>query len=190
MAHVRWHATVSLSWFLGLFQDPNASHENTYTCPGSQCFTCKTLCCKSLHWGSLLTIPTILYACPGSDASHSKSLALYRFPTIQIIPYARAASQQLQHFLMRVQAPKASHSNPYAWAGSQKFKHFLTPGKASNNSHVNPYAWKGSQSFTLTSLCLYRFPTIQTIPYAWAASQKFLTQLRLIACDHRRGSDS
>ncbi|MBW0519885.1 hypothetical protein O181_059600 [Austropuccinia psidii MF-1] len=95
------------------------------------------------------------------DASHTKSLHFYRFPTIQIIPYACAASQQLQHFLMWVQAPNASHANPYACTVFQ--------------------------IFTRTSLHLYRFPTIQTIPYAWEASQqfqKFLTQARLIACDH------
>ncbi|MBW0520351.1 hypothetical protein O181_060066 [Austropuccinia psidii MF-1] len=56
------------------------------------------------------------------------------FPKIQTTPYARVASRQLQHFLMPVQAPDASHANPYACAGSQKFKRFLTPGNPPNNS--------------------------------------------------------
>ncbi|MBW0529481.1 hypothetical protein O181_069196 [Austropuccinia psidii MF-1] len=107
------------------------------------------------------------------NSSQEKSLRLYRFPTIKIIPYNRAAFQKLRHFLMQVQAPNASHANPYTWAGSQQFKQLLTPGKASESSHTNPYACKGSQRFTHTSLCLYRFPTIQTTPCTWAASGQF-----------------
>ncbi|MBW0510415.1 hypothetical protein O181_050130 [Austropuccinia psidii MF-1] len=53
-----------------------------------------------------------------TNASHRKSLRLYRLLTIQIIAYARAALGQLRHFLMWVQAPNASHPNPYACAGS------------------------------------------------------------------------
>ncbi|MBW0537658.1 hypothetical protein O181_077373 [Austropuccinia psidii MF-1] len=104
------------------------------------------------------------------DASHTKSLRLYRFLAIKIIPFARAASQKLQHFLMRVQAPNASHANPYACTGSQQFKQLRTPRHASNNSHANPYACTGSRHFTCTSLRFYRFLTIQNIPYAWEAT--------------------
>ncbi|MBW0554212.1 hypothetical protein O181_093927 [Austropuccinia psidii MF-1] len=94
------------------------------------------------------------------DASHAKSLCLYRFPTTQIVPYAGEASQQLQHFLRQLQAPNASHANPYACAVSQQFKQLLTPGQAFINSYTNTYACTGSQSFTCTSLRLYRFPKL------------------------------
>ncbi|MBW0485052.1 hypothetical protein O181_024767 [Austropuccinia psidii MF-1] len=132
-----------------LVQDPDASHTNPYACPGSQRFTRKTLL-----RGNLPTMPTI------PDASHAKSLCLYRFLTIQIIAYAGAALRQLRHFLMQVQVPNTSHANPYACAGSQQFKQLLTPGYASNNSHANPYSCTGSRCFTCTSLCLYRFPML------------------------------
>ncbi|MBW0517477.1 hypothetical protein O181_057192 [Austropuccinia psidii MF-1] len=76
---------------------------------------------------------------------HAKYLPLYRFPTIQIIAYAGEASGQLQHFLMRVQAPSASYANPYACAGSQQFKKIA-------------YTREGFQQFTHKCLCWYRFP--------------------------------
>ncbi|MBW0478018.1 hypothetical protein O181_017733 [Austropuccinia psidii MF-1] len=106
------------------------------------------------------------------DNSNS-SLCLYRCLTIQTTPYAWEASQQLPHFLILVQAPKASHTTPYASAGYQKFKQFLTPVQASKNAHANPYAFTGSQDLTHTSLRFYRFPKIQTITYPWEASRKF-----------------
>ncbi|MBW0566044.1 hypothetical protein O181_105759 [Austropuccinia psidii MF-1] len=106
----------------------------------------------------------ILIPVQDPNASHAKPCT--------VNPYTGAALQKLQHFLMRVQAPNASHANPYACAGSQQFKKLLTPGKASDNTHANPYACIGSQHFTCTSLRLYRFPTVQTIPYAWAASRQ------------------
>ncbi|MBW0508228.1 hypothetical protein O181_047943 [Austropuccinia psidii MF-1] len=80
--------------------------------------------------------------------------------------------------LTPVQDPNASHSkpcalHPYAGAASQQCKQFLTLFQAPDSSHSNPYTCTGSQHFTRTSLCLCRFPTIQTIPYAWEASQQF-----------------
>ncbi|MBW0481608.1 hypothetical protein O181_021323 [Austropuccinia psidii MF-1] len=156
-----------------LVQDPDTSHTSPYACPGSQRFTHKALHCKSLCRGSLPTMPTIPYPCPGSQPLH-----LYRFRTIKIIAYAGAALQQLQHFLMQVHAPRASHKNPYDCAGSQQFKQLLTPGQASENSHANPYACTGSQHFTCKvlmlvqvpdnsdhSLCLGSLLTILKIPY-------------------------
>ncbi|MBW0541267.1 hypothetical protein O181_080982 [Austropuccinia psidii MF-1] len=83
------------------------------------------------------------------DASHTESLRLYKFPTIQMMACAGAALQQLQHFLMRVQAPNASHANPYACAGSQQFKQLLTPGQAFGK-------------LTSKSLPFYRFPKLHT----------------------------
>ncbi|MBW0506080.1 hypothetical protein O181_045795 [Austropuccinia psidii MF-1] len=58
-------------------------------------------------------MPTTPCAFPGSQPFTRKSLGLYKFSTIQTTPYAGAASQKLQHFLMLVQAPDASHATPY-----------------------------------------------------------------------------
>ncbi|MBW0514315.1 hypothetical protein O181_054030 [Austropuccinia psidii MF-1] len=169
MAHVRWHATIRFSWFLGLIQHPDASQAIPYACPGSRRVTC-----QSLRRGSLLTIPTIPYTCPGSQCFTNKILTPVQAPN---------NSNNCLHQGSLATAPTL----PYAGAGTQCFtpkslclcrfptiqKKFLMPGKASNNSHANPYACTGSQRFTTTSLCLYRFPKFQTIPYAWAASQQF-----------------
>ncbi|MBW0487409.1 hypothetical protein O181_027124 [Austropuccinia psidii MF-1] len=81
-------------------QDPNTLHAKP--CTGEAFQQCQQF-------------PTPVQA---PNASHTKSLRLYRLPTIQIIAYARAALPQLQHFLMRVQAPNASHPNPHTCAGS------------------------------------------------------------------------
>ncbi|MBW0465757.1 hypothetical protein O181_005472 [Austropuccinia psidii MF-1] len=105
----------------------------------------------------------------GSQCFTQKSLCLNRFPDIQT-PYAGAASQQSQHFVTPVQAPKASHANPYACTGSQKFQQFFTPVQASNASHTNTYTCTGSQHFTRTSSCLHAFLKIQKIPYTGPAS--------------------
>ncbi|MBW0481064.1 hypothetical protein O181_020779 [Austropuccinia psidii MF-1] len=109
MAHVWWHATVHLSWFLGLVQDPDASHANPYACPEFQRFTHKTLSCNSLHRGSLPTMHTIPYAFPGSQGFTCK-------------------------ILMLVQVPNASHTHPYACTGSRQFRRFLKPGQPPDNS--------------------------------------------------------
>ncbi|MBW0538083.1 hypothetical protein O181_077798 [Austropuccinia psidii MF-1] len=42
-------------------------------------------------------------------------------------PYARAASQQLQCFLMPVQAPNASHTNPYIVQAPKNSSNSLHP---------------------------------------------------------------
>ncbi|MBW0494252.1 hypothetical protein O181_033967 [Austropuccinia psidii MF-1] len=156
MAHVQWHATICLSWFLGLFQVPNASHANPYACPESRRFTTKTL-----RWGSFSTIP---YAFPRSRRVTHKILMLVQVPYNSNNSLFRGRLQKLLHFLMRVQAPNTSHANRYAWSGSQQL-------------NTNPYSSTGFQRFTRTSLCLYRFLTIQTIPYSWAASRQFENSL-------------
>ncbi|MBW0554324.1 hypothetical protein O181_094039 [Austropuccinia psidii MF-1] len=38
MDYVWWHSIVRLSWFVALFQDPDASHANPYACAGFQKF--------------------------------------------------------------------------------------------------------------------------------------------------------
>ncbi|MBW0484204.1 hypothetical protein O181_023919 [Austropuccinia psidii MF-1] len=187
MAHVQWHVTIHLSripthhtQILTPVQDPDASHA-------------KPCAVDPYSREAFQQCQQFLTPFQAPNLSHTKSLCLYRFPTIEIIAYRRAAPGQLRHFLMQVQAPSASHTNPYACSGSLQFEQFPTPGQASDNSHANPYTRTGSQSFTRTSLRLYRFPAIQSILYDWEASQqfyKFLTQLILIACDHRKGNDS
>ncbi|MBW0574880.1 hypothetical protein O181_114595 [Austropuccinia psidii MF-1] len=97
-------------------QDPNASH--TKPCAGEAFRQC----------------PQFLMPVQAPNTSQAKSLHLYSLPAIQIIAYARASSRQLRHFLMWVQAPKASHKSPYACAGCQQFRPFLTPGQPANNS--------------------------------------------------------
>ncbi|MBW0475100.1 hypothetical protein O181_014815 [Austropuccinia psidii MF-1] len=103
MAHLRWHATICLSWFLGLVQDPNPSHTNPYACPGSQRFTRTTL-----HWGSLPTMPTIPYTCPASQHFTCKILTLVQVPDTS------------NNSLCRGSLPKA-RTLLYVGAGSQCF---------------------------------------------------------------------
>ncbi|MBW0528923.1 hypothetical protein O181_068638 [Austropuccinia psidii MF-1] len=110
-------------------------------------------------------MPIIPYAWPGSQRFRHQFLFFYRVPNIQN-PYASAASQKFQHFLMPVQAPNTSHVYPYACTGSQKFKQFRIPVQASNASQANTYACTGYRRFTHTSSHLHRFLRIQTIPYA------------------------
>ncbi|MBW0493489.1 hypothetical protein O181_033204 [Austropuccinia psidii MF-1] len=140
-------------------------------------------------WGCLLFLAQTSLCLSRIPTLHTKILTTIQDPNASHIkpftvnPYAREASRQCQQFLMLVQAPDPSHANPYACNGSQIFKllmlgsqqlkQFLMLGKASNASDSNPYAFTGSQSFTGTSLCLYKFLTIQTIPYAGTATQKF-----------------
>ncbi|MBW0519817.1 hypothetical protein O181_059532 [Austropuccinia psidii MF-1] len=83
------------------------------------------------------------------DALHAKPCA--------VNPYAGAAFQQSQKFLMLAQAPNASnakslclyrlptiHIIPYARAALQQLRHFLMWVQAPNASHPNPYACAGS----------------------------------------------
>ncbi|MBW0484467.1 hypothetical protein O181_024182 [Austropuccinia psidii MF-1] len=109
MPHVCWHATICLSCLLGIDQDPNASREIPYACPGSQRVTHKTLRCKSLHQRSLLTMPKIPYACPGSQ----------RFTRKILIPVE--APNNSNKFL-RQGSLATSPTLPYAGAGTQHFK--------------------------------------------------------------------
>ncbi|MBW0557654.1 hypothetical protein O181_097369 [Austropuccinia psidii MF-1] len=90
----------------------------------------------------------------------NKSLHFSRIPTLH------------KQILMPVQNPDSVHANPYACTGSQKFKPLLLRGEAPKTPAI-PSAGAGSQRFTCKSLCLYRFPTIQTIPCAGAGLQCF-----------------
>ncbi|MBW0545756.1 hypothetical protein O181_085471 [Austropuccinia psidii MF-1] len=167
MAHVWWHATICLSWFLGIVKDPNASQENPYACPESRHLTHKTLRCKSLCWGSLLPMPTANYAFPGSQHFKRKILTLVQVPKNSNNSLCRGSL---------LTAPKL----PYAGAGSQCFTRKSSPLCRFPKIQTIAYAREGFQQFTPKSLCLYRLPklhthmyrflTIQTIPYAWAAS--------------------
>ncbi|MBW0516342.1 hypothetical protein O181_056057 [Austropuccinia psidii MF-1] len=65
---------------LGLVQDPDVSHANPHACPESRCITPKTLCCKSLHRGSFLTMPTTPYTIPGSQSFTRKILTRVQAP--------------------------------------------------------------------------------------------------------------
>ncbi|MBW0482164.1 hypothetical protein O181_021879 [Austropuccinia psidii MF-1] len=150
MAHVWWHAAVSLSWFLSLlftqilalFQNPHTSHANRYACPGSRLCTLK-------------------------------SLRLYRFPTIQATPSSGAGSRQFQHFLTPVQAPNTSNTNTYPCTGSQQFKRFLMPVQAFDASHANPYACEGSQEFIQFLTPVEAFDASHANSCACTGSQKF-----------------
>ncbi|MBW0557604.1 hypothetical protein O181_097319 [Austropuccinia psidii MF-1] len=82
-----------------LVQDPNTSHAKPCAVNPNA---------KEAFW----QCQQVLMPFQAPDGSHAKSLRLYRFPTIQIIPYDEAASQQLRHFLMQLQPPNASHVNP------------------------------------------------------------------------------
>ncbi|MBW0520756.1 hypothetical protein O181_060471 [Austropuccinia psidii MF-1] len=174
MAHVRWHATIHLSWFLGLIQDPDASHTNPYACPGSQCITCKTLRCKSLCWGSLPTMPNIAYACSGSQRFTRKILMPVQAPdnsnnclcqgslvTAPTLSYGGAGTQCFTPKSLRLCRLPKIQQMAYARAGFQQFtckslrQHFtrkiLTLVQVTNNS---------DRSLRLGSL-----PTILKIPY-------------------------
>ncbi|MBW0497492.1 hypothetical protein O181_037207 [Austropuccinia psidii MF-1] len=87
-----------------------------------------------LHQGRLPTVPTIPYACPGSQCFTCKSLCLDRFPKIQT-PYIGAGLQKFEKSLTPVQPPDTSHANPYACTGSQQLEQFLTLVQAPNASH-------------------------------------------------------
>ncbi|MBW0478075.1 hypothetical protein O181_017790 [Austropuccinia psidii MF-1] len=141
VAHVWWHATICLAWFLGLLftqmlalvQDPNASHTNPYTCPGSQCFICKTLPCKSLGQGGLPTIPEFLMLVQAPEASHAD-------------PYACTGSQQFKK-LIKPGKPPGKSITSLPSAGSQHFTcrslhfyRFLT-------IQTIPYTGEASQKF-------------------------------------------
>ncbi|MBW0480069.1 hypothetical protein O181_019784 [Austropuccinia psidii MF-1] len=150
MAHVQRHASIRLSCFLALlrtqilalFQDPDTSHANPYTCPGSRLCTHKSLC---------------LYRFAKSKATPSAGAGSQQFQQLLMPVKAPKAShpnieactgsRQFKQFLMPVQAFGTSHANPYACEGSQQFRQFLMPAEAFNASHANPYACTGSQQF-------------------------------------------
>ncbi|MBW0477714.1 hypothetical protein O181_017429 [Austropuccinia psidii MF-1] len=112
-----------------------ASHSNPYACSGYRNLTLKALCCKSLHRGSLPTMPTIPYSCPGSRHFTPKSLRLCRFLTIQKLAYSRAGFQQLTCKSLRLyRFPMLHMQNPDACTGSGQFTPFLTPGNPPKNS--------------------------------------------------------
>ncbi|MBW0557391.1 hypothetical protein O181_097106 [Austropuccinia psidii MF-1] len=147
MAHVRWHATVHLSWFLGLVQDPAASQAIPYAFPGSQCVTLKALCCKSLCRGSLPIMPTTPHACPGSQCFTCKILTPVQAP------------DNSNNCLCQGSLETAS-TLPYVGSGTRRFTpkylclcRFLTAQRIA-------YARAGFQQFACKSLLLYRFPKL------------------------------
>ncbi|MBW0534240.1 hypothetical protein O181_073955 [Austropuccinia psidii MF-1] len=166
-----------------LVQDPNASHANPYACPGSQRFTHKTLCCKSLCHSSLLTMPTIPYNCPGSQFFTRKLLTLVQvpdnssnslfqgsLPTAPTLPYAGAGSQCFTCKSLRLCRFPPIQTIAYARAGFQQFTckslrlyrflklhmHILTLVQVPKNSN--------------NSLCQGSLPTALTLPYVPEAS--------------------
>ncbi|MBW0493513.1 hypothetical protein O181_033228 [Austropuccinia psidii MF-1] len=141
MAHVWWHATAFLSWFLALlhtqilvlFQDANTSHTTPYACSGSRLCTRKSLC-------------------------------LYRFPTIQATPSAGKApinSNNSLHWcrlpmphtqiLMLVKVPDNSDNFLPKLSLSKLHTQILIPVQVPDNSD--------------NSLCWGSLLTIQKIPY-------------------------
>ncbi|MBW0530559.1 hypothetical protein O181_070274 [Austropuccinia psidii MF-1] len=89
MAHLWWHTIVRLSristrhtQILTPVQDPNSSHEKLSTV-------------NTYARAAFRQCQQFLTPVKDPDASHAKPLHLYRFPTIQIIPYTGEASQQL-----------------------------------------------------------------------------------------------
>ncbi|MBW0509251.1 hypothetical protein O181_048966 [Austropuccinia psidii MF-1] len=116
-------------------------------------------------------IKTIAYARAGCQCFKSKSLCLYKLPTIQTTPNVSAGSlrlprkslrcagpQQFKRFLTLVQASDHSHVNPDAFAGS---KQFLMLVQAMDSSHANSYTCAGSNN-SKNSLCVCRLPKIHT----------------------------
>ncbi|MBW0512345.1 hypothetical protein O181_052060 [Austropuccinia psidii MF-1] len=104
------------------------------------------------------------YACPGSlvlsriPTRHRQVLTPVQDPNglhakpCTVNPYARAAFQKCQQFLMPVQAPNNSNN-------------FLRQGSLATAPTL-PYVGAGTQRFTPKSLRLCRFPKIQKIAYA------------------------
>ncbi|MBW0494228.1 hypothetical protein O181_033943 [Austropuccinia psidii MF-1] len=95
------------------------------------------------------------------EASHAKSLCLYRFPTIQIIPYAGETSNSSDSSLCGCRIPML-HMQILA---------LVQVPKNSNNClrlcrfpkiQTIACAKAGFRQFTRKSLCLYRFPMLHT----------------------------
>ncbi|MBW0548881.1 hypothetical protein O181_088596 [Austropuccinia psidii MF-1] len=127
-----------------LVQDPNMSHTDPYACPGSQCFTRKTLC-----WGSLPTFPTIPYACPGSQGFTRKILTPVQVPN------------NSNNFLRQGSLATAL-TLPYAGAGAQSFTRKSLRLCRCLKIQTISYAREGFQQFTCKSSHLYRFPMLHT----------------------------
>ncbi|MBW0483127.1 hypothetical protein O181_022842 [Austropuccinia psidii MF-1] len=110
------------------------THTNTCACPGSQCFTCKSLCLSRIPTLCMqsIALEILTPAQPPDNANNSSHLSRLMMLHTQI--------------LMIVQAPKNSNNS-------------LCRGSLRTTPKL-PYAGGGSQCFTHKSLCFYRFPTL------------------------------
>ncbi|MBW0492850.1 hypothetical protein O181_032565 [Austropuccinia psidii MF-1] len=139
-----------------LVQDPDVSHANLYAYPGCRRLTCKTLCCKSLCRGIVWTMPTIPYACPGSQRFTRKILTRVQAPD--------HSNNCLWHGRLAT-----SRTLPYASAGTQVLMLVHLPDNSKNCLRQGRL-----QHITHKSLLLYRFPIIHMQnPDACTGSQQF-----------------